>query len=154
MNPWNLLFPLQKYMKQFSSTRDSSDMEAVMKDMFSQMSNSDLFQQGNSEHPFFSNEHSQNGNKLQTNVFETHHHVFVRISLSDQKALQKMKIYHTSNSAIIEGYPKDTDKHIVTLPAIVTKKGATAHHKENVLEIRFTKASDLNLSEIPITELK
>ncbi|WP_019241825.1 MULTISPECIES: Hsp20/alpha crystallin family protein [Bacillus] len=163
MNPWNILFPFQKYMKNFSSSSQSKDMEKYMANMFSnwqQSANNDDNGTSN-ESAFhsifdqFSNE-AQNNNELSAihaTVYETHSDIYIRFPIDEPEQLKKLKIYHTSNTSIIEGFPKDNDRHTITLPAIIKKKGGSAQFKEGILEIKLPKANDLQYSEINITEL-
>ncbi|MFF2459446.1 Hsp20/alpha crystallin family protein [Peribacillus simplex] len=90
---------------------------------------------------------------LHAEVFETHLYVFVRIPIEDESWLKKMKLYHTSNQSIIEGVPEESDRHVITLPALVKKKGASAQYKESTLEIRLQKSFNTQYSEIDVSEI-
>lgn len=96
---------------------------------------------------------SQNSNHpLSYSVFETHHHIYIRILIKDEAWLSQMKLFHTSNQLIVEHIPNDEDKLTIILPAIVRKKGTTANYKDGVLEIKLLKNIDMQFSEIEVTE--
>ena len=91
--------------------------------------------------------------RLQSTAFETHNYVYVRIPIKQEEWVKKLRIYHTSNQLIIEHIPHHEDKHTITLPAIVKKKGATATFKDGVLEVKIPKNIDLQYSQIDVTEI-
>lgn len=90
---------------------------------------------------------------LNSTSFETHDYVYVRIPLKNDDWVKKVHIYHTSNQLIVEQIPHAEDKHTITLPAIVKKKGAVAHYKDGMLEVRIPKNVDLQFSQIDVTEI-
>lgn len=91
-------------------------------------------------------------NPLNEKVFETHDYVYVHIPIDNEKWLEEMKMYHTSNQLIIEHIPEWESKQIITLPAIVRKKGAKAAFKDRILEIKLLKNIDSQWSEINVSE--
>ncbi|WP_409302635.1 Hsp20/alpha crystallin family protein [Peribacillus sp. SCS-155] len=95
-------------------------------------------------------------NSLQNNtnaeVFETHSLVYVRIPVTNTDLMDDIRVFHTTNQCIIEGLPEKGKKHVITLPALIRKKGSTAKYKNGTLEIRLIKNSDDQLSEIDVTE--
>ncbi|MEH6944150.1 Hsp20/alpha crystallin family protein, partial [Bacillus sp. JJ722] len=111
--------------------------------------------QANDTSSFFdqqsSDDYEDDEASIDVSIFETHSEVYVRIPIQDRSAMQNMKIYHTSNTSIVEGYPTEEDRHVFTLPSIVKKKGATAQYRDGTLEIRLAKATDLQYSEINVT---
>lgn len=90
---------------------------------------------------------------LRSTIFETHDYVFVRIPINNETWLKEMAIYHTSNQLIVEHIPKYEDKHTITLPAIVKKKGSSANYKDGMLEVRIPKNIDMQFSQIDVTEM-
>ncbi|KMY53395.1 hypothetical protein AC623_04845 [Bacillus sp. FJAT-27231] len=90
---------------------------------------------------------------LQSSVFETHEAVYVRIPISDPSLFKNLKVFHTSNQAILEGLPGTASEKVIILPAIVKKKGATAHYKDGVLQIMIPKEVDFQYTEIDIRHL-
>jgi HSP20 family molecular chaperone IbpA len=92
-------------------------------------------------------------NGINATTFETHDYVFVRIPINNEDWVKQVRIYHTSNQLIVERIPDYEDKHIITLPAIVKKKGSAANYKEGTLEIRIPKNIDMQFSEIDVNEL-
>ena len=158
MNPWNILFPFQKYMKNFTGSHQSKEMEEYMSKMFKSLQNGDLGQMMNNsnEAATTATTTAQNDTqqvKLPATIFETHDDVFVRLSIKDSTQLKRMKIFHTSNILIVEDIPERTDRSTYTLPALVKKKGSTALYKDGTLEIKLPKINDLQYSEINITEI-
>ena len=160
MNPWNVLFPFQKYMKNFSGMPQTKDMESFIKNMFNEWQKQQDPEQASSPYtisnPFFEHfkqKEAADSPTLDAQIFETHHDVYVRLPVKDKASLKDLKIFHTSNTFIIEGFPDKDDRHVLTLPAIVKKKGGSAQYREQVLEIRLPKANDLQYSEINVTEL-
>ncbi|MHC8522198.1 hypothetical protein ACPJHQ_14330 [Rossellomorea sp. H39__3] len=60
---------------------------------------------------------------IPAHVFESFDDVYVRFELKDEGLMKKVKIYHTSNQAIIENIPSQGDRQVLTLPCLVKKKG-------------------------------
>ncbi|HAQ06974.1 MAG TPA: spore coat protein [Bacillus bacterium] len=90
-------------------------------------------------------------NGFKADIFETHDFVFIRLPLKDENWLKQMKLFYTSNQVIIEHIPELSDKHTLSLPAAVKRKGAVASHKDDVLEIKLPKNQDVQYSEIDFT---
>lgn len=90
---------------------------------------------------------------LRENIFETHEAVYVKISIPDPSIFNNLKIFHTSNQAILEGLPAPNSKKVITLPAIVKKKGASANYKDGFLQIMFPKEVDFQYTEIDVRHL-
>ena len=161
MNPWNILFPFQKYMKNFTGSHSAKDMEEYMSTMLKNLQNGDFGQMMNTAADANSTTNQNNTNhtsgtqqgKLNATIFETHSDIFVRISIENSDLLKNIRIVHTSNLLIVEGLPELTDRSTYTLPAIVKKKGSTAIYKDGALEIKLPKINDLQYSEINITEI-
>lgn len=103
--------------------------------------------------PKHSSQAQQQKREFRHHVFETHDDVYIQIPIEDKKMLGNIKIYHTSNKAMIEGLPEAYDeKQIIILPAIVKKKGAQATYKDGLLEIKIPKNIDYQFSEIHVEE--
>lgn len=160
MNPWNILFPFQKYMKNFNGANQMKDMDEYMSKFVANLQNGDLGQMMNaasSSNQQQETDNPQQGtaqNQLAASIFETHSDVYVRIPIEDRALMKHMKIYHTSNLLIAEGIPELSDRNTYTLPSIVKKKGSTALYKDGTLEIKLPKMNDLQYSEINITEMQ
>lgn len=90
---------------------------------------------------------------LNSTAFETHDFVYVRIPIKKEEWIKQLRIYYTSNQLIVEHIPLLEDKHTITLPAIVKKKGATATFKDSMLEVKIPKNVDLQFSQIDVTEI-
>nr|WP_308435595.1 Hsp20/alpha crystallin family protein [Neobacillus kokaensis] len=90
---------------------------------------------------------------LNSSAFETHDYVYVRVPIKDEEWLKKLRLYHTSNQLILEHIPEHDDKHTITLPAIVKKKGAAANYKDGILEVKIPKNVDMQFSQIDVTEI-
>ena len=160
MNPWNILFPFQKYMKNFTGSHSAKDMEDYMSKMLKNLHNGDFGQMMNAAAAANSttdtdqtNTNNNQQGKLPATIFESHSDIFVRLSMENSDLLKNIKIVHTSNLLIVEGIPEQTDRNTYTLPAIVKKKGSTAVYKDGALEIKLPKINDLQYSEINITEI-
>ncbi|MED3572130.1 Hsp20/alpha crystallin family protein [Cytobacillus praedii] len=155
MFPWNL-FPFHKDAKKAMQQMNSEDINKYIQNMMGQMipeqmqgmMNPQDFMQG------FAKQQKQpsNSSKLSSSVFETHDFVFVRIPLKEEAWRKKLRLYHTSNQMIIEHIPEYEDKHIITLPALVKKKGTTAHIKDDILEVKIPKNVDMQFSEVDVTD--
>lgn len=90
--------------------------------------------------------------KLDVAVFETFDHVFIRIKLQSEDQQKQIKFFHTSNQAIIENFFEVGDRHTITLPCIVKRKGATALVKDLILEVKIPKSVDMQYTEVDISE--
>ncbi|MCM2589316.1 Hsp20/alpha crystallin family protein [Rossellomorea marisflavi] len=93
----------------------------------------------------------QNGS-VPAHVFESFEDVYVRFELKDEGLMKKVKIYHTSNQAIIENIPSDGDRQVMTLPCLVKKKGASAHFRDGILEVKIPKSTDMQFTEIDVSD--
>ncbi|MBU8878900.1 Hsp20/alpha crystallin family protein [Bacillus sp. FJAT-29790] len=156
MFPWNL-FPVNKDTKKMMQQVKPEEIDKYVKNIMGQMipqhmqgmMNPQEYMQG------FGNQASPDvqTSTLPSSVFETHDHVYVRVAIKKEEWLKEMKLYHTSNQMIIEHIPELNDKHTITLPALVRKKGTTANFKEGTLEIKIPKNVDMQFSEIDVTEI-
>ncbi|HYK71507.1 MAG TPA: Hsp20/alpha crystallin family protein [Pseudoneobacillus sp.] len=157
MFPWNF-FPFNKKFNNPMGQIDQNDIEKFVKDMMNQMMPSHMQDIVNSQDWMKQKKKpeeppsNQGENPLNYSVFETHHHVYIRIQIKDDAWLSQMKLYHTSNQLIIEHIPNDEDKLTIVLPSIVRKKGTTANYKDGILEIKLLKNIDMQFSEIEVTE--
>ncbi|MDF2903391.1 MAG: component of the spore coat GerT [Bacillus sp. (in: firmicutes)] len=164
MFPWNL-FPFNDNMKKMMDNVKPNEIEKYTKEIMSKMlpnyadgmMNPQELLRGifpNTTNPTStSNSPSSNQqSSLQTSIFETHEYIYVRITIKSEEWLREMKLYHTANLMIIEHIPHSEDKHTLTLPAIVKKKGATANYKDGTLEIKIPKSVDMQFCEIDVTE--
>lgn len=100
-----------------------------------------------------SSQKNSSSNEINAEIFESHDMVFVRIPIKNEEWLKQLRIFHTVNQLIIEHIPKVDDKHTITLPAIVKKKGTSAKCKDGTLEIKLAKFSDLQFSQIEVSEI-
>ena len=153
MNPWNILFPFHKHMKNFTSSPQAKDMEKHLSKMFSNFQNEQYNESADrNNNPFSDTMETNTSSRTDNTVFETDCDVFVRIKIQDIDQLKTIKVFHTSNKVVID-FSEENERQEYTLPAIVKKKGATAQLKDGILEIKLQKASDLQFSEINITEV-
>lgn len=159
MFPWNL-FPFNKDAKSRMDQMNPQDiqkyvqemMDKLMPESLQKMEPEQMFQSF-SKGTNFRNDNINHAEKFNYVVFETHHHVYIRIPILDSSWLEHVKIYYTSNQLIIQHIPIFEDKHTITLPAIVRKKGSVALYKDDILEIRIQKNIDIHYSEIDVTEM-
>ncbi|RYI31099.1 Hsp20/alpha crystallin family protein [Bacillus infantis] len=161
MFPWNL-FPFNKDMKKTMQQLKPDEIDKYVQNMMGQlfpqstqgmggpqnmMQGFSPFQQGNPDPS------PPGSSKLDTSVYETHDYVYVRIGIKDESWLKQLKLYHTSNQIILEHIPEFENKHTITLPAIVKRKGSSASFKDSMLEVRIPKNIDMQFSEIEVTEI-
>ncbi|KAB7673044.1 Hsp20/alpha crystallin family protein [Bacillus sp. B1-b2] len=161
MFPWNL-FPFNKESKGKLDQMKPQDIQKYVQDMMDKMMPESLQNQTMNPESMFknfsqarnmNNENVTKEEKFHYMVFETHHHVFVRIPIKDPVWLDQIKIFYTSNQIIIQHIPNMEDKQTITLPAVVKRKGSAAVYKDDILEIRIQKNSDIQYSEIDVTEM-
>ncbi|MDZ5474631.1 Hsp20/alpha crystallin family protein [Bacillus sp. 31A1R] len=158
MFPWNL-FPFNNQMKNMTEQINPNNIEGYIQDMMSKMfpQHMEGMNQQTPPNPFFNqNSNTSSSNKkspLDSSVFETHEYVYAMVPIKNEEWLRKLKLFYTSNQLIIEHIPDDRDKQIITLPAIVKRKGATAQYKDGLLEVRIPKNIDMQFSEIDVTEV-
>ncbi|MEH6945976.1 Hsp20/alpha crystallin family protein [Bacillus sp. JJ634] len=154
MFPFSSLFSSSKNQNGFLKNLQQNDVQSFIEKVFTEvMPNNmqDVMNQGAVKAKESGTRTAEN--PLQANVLETHSFIYIRIPIQDESWLKQMKIYHTSNQSMIHDIPNEGDKHNIPLPALVRKKGTSVQYKDNILEIRFQKHSDLNYSEIDISEL-
>jgi len=157
MFPWNI-FPFNKDMKESLQKMNPQEIDKYVQDIINNVLPNGMRGMMNPQEVFngFQSSSSQQqtpAGPLSSSAFETHDYVFVRIPIKDEEWIKKLKIYHTSNQLIVEHIPNPDDKHTITLPAIVKKKGATAYYKDGVLEVKIPKNVDLQFSQIDVTEI-
>ncbi len=157
MFPWNI-FPFNKDVKESLQKMKPGEIDKYVQDIIGKalpenmrgmMNPQEMF---NAFQPSATQQPSTAGS-LNSSTFETHDYVFVRIPIKDVEWLKKLRLYHTSNQLILEHIPDDDDKHTITLPAIVKKKGAAANYKDGILEVRIPKNIDMQFSQIDVTEI-
>ncbi|MCA1039988.1 Hsp20/alpha crystallin family protein [Bacillus infantis] len=161
MFPWNL-FPFNKDMKKTMQQLKPDEIDKYVQNMMGQLFPQSMqgmggpqnmmqgfspFQQGNSDPS------PAGSSKLDASVYETHDYVFVRVGIKDESWLKQLKLYHTSNQIILEHIPEYDNKHTITLPALVKRKGSSASFKDSMLEVRIPKNIDMQFSEIEVTEI-
>lgn len=93
---------------------------------------------------------SATSGSLSYELFETHHFIFIRIPIEHNEWLERIRIFHTANELYIENIPGKTDKHTVSLPTMVKRKGTKTQYKEQILEIQLEKVSDHQYAEINV----
>lgn len=154
---WSLMFPwsrfpfnkdMKKMMEQVKPEEINNYIQSMMGQMLPEqvqkMMQSQSFNDLGKQSP-------KSSSTIPSSVFETHDHVYVRLEIKNMEWLKNIRLYHTSNQMIIEHIPKFEDKHTITLPALVRKKGTTAQVKDGILEIKIPKNIDMQYSEIDIT---
>jgi hypothetical protein len=153
--PWNK-FPFDKDIKDKMTKMKPEEINNYVQDILGKIMPGNMKGMMN-PHEMFQGFHSsvspQEPTKgiLNSTAFETHDFVFVRIPIKNEEWVKQIRIYHTSNQLIVEHIPDNEDKHTITLPAIVKKKGATAAYKDSMLEVKIPKNIDLQFSEIDVT---
>lgn len=154
MFPWNLL-PFNKNMKDAMKNMKPEEIDHFVQDLMKKIMPSNMMGSLNPQELFdnfqIPNQY-QNSGPLQAAAFETHDYVYVRIPIKSNEWIKQLRIYHTTNQLIVEHIPNPEDKNIITLPAIVKKKGAAAHYKDGILEVKIPKNIDMQYSQIDVTE--
>ncbi|MGZ4159965.1 MAG: Hsp20/alpha crystallin family protein [Neobacillus sp.] len=157
MFPWNM-FPFSKDMKDVMQKMKPDQIEGYVQDLMGKMMPGNMRGMMNPQELFsgfqspLSQQHPTT-DVLNSSAFETHDFVFVRIPIKSDEWLKQLRIYHTSNQLIVEHIPQAEDKHTITLPAIVKKKGASANFKDGILEVKIPKNVDMQFSQIDVTEI-
>jgi HSP20 family molecular chaperone IbpA len=154
MFPWSF-FPFNKDMKNKLQHMKPDEIDQFIKGIMGNVMPSQSGGPLNFQHDA---NHSRPQASPQTDVlnsaaFETHDSVFVRIAIKDESLLKGLQIYHTANQLMVENIPEQGNKHSITLPAMVKKKGSSAKYKDGILEIRLIKSYDIQYSQIDVTEL-
>jgi HSP20 family molecular chaperone IbpA len=152
MNPQDVDHYVKGVMKQMfpSDWQGMQDPGNMMKNMNSMMN-------GMNEKAY---DHSreepvQSGNeKIPVHIFEALECIYIQLKIPDEELVKNMKVFHTSNQAILENVPTTGERQVITLPALVKKKGSSAQYKEGILEIRIPKSIDLQFTEIDVSERK
>jgi HSP20 family molecular chaperone IbpA len=157
MFPWNM-FPFNKDMKDTLQKMKPEEVDNYVQDIIGKIMPGNMRGMMNPQDMFNGFQSSVSQQQPATGVlnstsFETHDFVFVRIPIKHEEWIRNLRIYHTSNQLIVEHVPKHEDKHIITLPAIVRKKGASANYKDSVLEVKIPKNIDMQFSQIDVTEI-
>lgn len=155
MFPWGM-FPFNNdELKNIADKMNPADIQSYISEMIKKyvpphMENSGApfnFQTTNNSPP---NETEKQ--KFHVDVFETFDHIFIRIQLPDEETRKQLKIFHTTNQAIIENMPEPGKRHTIILPSLVKKKGASAMVKDLILEIKIPKMDDTQLTEVDVSE--
>lgn len=152
MFPWNL-FPFNENMKKVINQIKPDEMDKYTQELMGKMIPKHMEGMMNPQETFkgiFPNPFHHSS--LPYTIFDTHEYVFVRIIIKNEEWLNTMKLYYTANLMVIEHIPDFDDKHTLTLPAIVKKKGATVSFKDGTLEIKIPKSVDMQFCEIDISE--
>lgn len=157
MFPWNL-FPFNKDTKNKMQQMRPAEIQKYVHDMMDKLMPESLQKMYTDE--MFQNmsqmTNRQTGaepNKFDYLVFETHHHVYVRIPIKEEIWLERAKVYYTSSQLIIQHIPDEESKHTINLPSLVRRKGSTANYKDGVLEIMIQKNTQVQYSEIEVSDL-
>jgi len=153
MFPWNTLFSSHKNQNNFLKNFQNNDVQSFIEKVFSEAMPENIQETMKHGTPAKERSHQTENHPLKAKIFETHSFIYIRIPIEEDDWLKKMKILHTSNQSMIHGVPNEDDKHVIPLPALVRKKGTTVQYKDDVLEIRLLKQTDMHYSEIDISEL-
>ncbi len=157
MFPWSM-FPFNKDMKETLQKMKPEEINKYVQDLIGNIMPGNMQSILNPQEMFngFQSSASQQRaatGALHSSAFETHDYVFVRIPIKNEDWIKQIRIYHTSNKLIVEHVPQEEDKHDITLPAIVKKKGATANFKDGILEVKIPKNIDMQYSQIDVTQI-
>ncbi|WP_421378754.1 Hsp20/alpha crystallin family protein [Bacillus salacetis] len=175
MFPWNSFFPFNKNMKDMMKNMNPQDVDQYVKGVMKQMFPSDwqgmenpgdlmknMSSMMNGMNGMNGQHHEQareapvqpGSEKIPVNIFEALECVYIQIKITDEDLVKNMKVYHTSNQAILENIPSAGERQVITLPSLVKKKGSSAQYKDGILEIKIPKSIDLQFTEIDVSEKK
>jgi HSP20 family molecular chaperone IbpA len=91
---------------------------------------------------------AQTGSSLQSEVFETHDYMIAKIKIPDPINPKKIKIFFATNQIWLEGL-SDKSK-IIQLPTHGRFHGSKAAFKDDILEIRIPKETNIGFKEINV----
>ncbi|RDI43173.1 Hsp20/alpha crystallin family protein [Falsibacillus pallidus] len=166
MFPWNMMFPFNKDMKNMMKEMKPNEVEGYVENIMSKIfpgqgqsmfNPGDMMKQMNMN-PFLQpngaggSSTARSANEIHADVFETFEDVFVRIPVKDEGNISQLRVYHTTNQAIVENIPNPGERHVITLPALVRKKGSYAQYKDGILEIKIPKSIDMQFTEVDVSE--
>ncbi|MGD6967090.1 Hsp20/alpha crystallin family protein [Rossellomorea vietnamensis] len=169
MFPWNSFFPLNKNMKDMMKSMNPQDVDqyvkGVMKQMFPSdwqgtqdpgdfMKNMNTMMSGGRNDSEKTDTPHESVEKIPVNIFEALESIYIQIKIQDDDLVKSVKVFHTSNQAILENIPSTGERQVITLPCLVKKKGSTAQYKDGILEIKIPKSIDLQYTEIDVSERK
>ncbi|MCA1058561.1 Hsp20/alpha crystallin family protein [Rossellomorea aquimaris] len=168
MFPWSL-FPFNKGMKDQMNQMNPKEMDSyiqgMMKNMFpggweSMMNPNEMMNgaqsfmnpMGNHGQKNKPKEDERSPSAIPASVFETFEDIYIRFHIPNEEWMKNLKIFHTSNQAIIENIPGNEERQVITLPCLVKKKGAVAQFREGILELKIPKSIDMQYTEIDVSE--
>ncbi|MGM0854214.1 MAG: Hsp20/alpha crystallin family protein [Bacillota bacterium] len=168
MFPWSL-FPFNKDMKDQMNQMNPKEMDSyiqgMMKKMFpggwdgmmnpnDMMSGAQSFMnpKGNQGQKSQRGQSSPSSTSIPANVFESFEDIYIRLQVPSEEWMKQLKIFHTSNQAIIENIPENGERQVITLPCLVKKKGAVAQYKDGILELKIPKSIDMQYTEIDVSD--
>ncbi|WP_175991391.1 Hsp20/alpha crystallin family protein [Bacillus sp. Marseille-Q1617] len=169
MFPWSL-FPFSKDMKEQMNQMNPKEIDSYVQDMmkkmfpggWNNMMNPAETMKGHQPfiHPMSNepNHHHQDSkgsspsHSIPVNIFETFEDVYIRLKIPNDEWMKQLKIYHTSNQAIIENIPEHGDRQVLTLPSLVKRKGAVAQFRDGILELKIPKSIDMQYTEIDVSD--
>ncbi|MCP3738978.1 Hsp20/alpha crystallin family protein [Rossellomorea sp. BNER] len=168
MFPWNMFSPFKRDQSGMMNGMNPKDIDQYVQGMMKQMipkewqgimnpqemmkNGSSFMGDMNSSAGGNSGENQKQPAQIQANVFETFEDVFIRIKLPSEELATQMRVFHTSNQAIIENIPELGERQVITLPSLVKKKGSTAQYKDGILEIKIPKSVDMQYTEVDVSE--
>ncbi|WP_409250967.1 Hsp20/alpha crystallin family protein [Bacillus sp. SCS-153A] len=167
MFPWNSFFPFNKNMKDRLKNMNPQDVDqyvkSVMKEMFPQdwqgmqnpgdfMKNMGSMMDGTTYERTSEETAGAAADRIPVNIFEALESIYIQLKIPDEDLVKNIKVFHTSNQAILENIPTAGERQVITLPSLVKKKGSSAQYKEGILEIKIPKSMDLQFTEIDVSE--
>lgn len=161
MFPWNF-FPFDKELQSKVKNMNPEEVNHFVQNMLGKVFQTPFPNNGSTQDimkyfdafPHTQDEGSASRNSaIEYSLFETHDYIFVRIKLTSEDWLTKLKLSHTSHLLLLENIPETGNKHSIPLPSLVKKKGTTAHFKDETLEVKIPKDIDTHFSEINVTEI-
>ncbi|WP_018662220.1 Hsp20/alpha crystallin family protein [Heyndrickxia acidiproducens] len=154
MFPWNT-FPFNQDVSEFMKNMQLPNMDEQMSQAFSQWMPEqwkEMFgQNGESGAQGPASDTGQaEADPVIIDVFETLDFIYVRVRVQQKEWLEQLKIFHTSHKAILKHIPAEGDEQEIQLPSPVLRKGTTARYQDGILEVRFVKKAENQMTEIDI----
>ncbi|GER68247.1 hypothetical protein BpJC7_23890 [Weizmannia acidilactici] len=148
MFPWNM-FPFNEEMSQLMKNIPLPHMDEQMKQALSQWKQWSGALKGQGEH---GQQPATGGSSFSSEmeVFETFDFIFIRVPIREKTWLSQLKILHTSHKAILKNIPEQGEERVIPLPSPVLRKGTAAKYRDGILEIRFIKKAENEITEVGI----
>lgn len=117
MIPWGA-FPFNDEFKKITEGMKSGNVQSYVDEMMKKFNVAQFGDSPMNEKTPPSFEQAEQ----KANVFETFDYVYIRLELPSEVSLDQLRIFHTSNQAIIENLHEEERRKVIILPCLVKKK--------------------------------